>query len=106
MKFLKDAIHDCQKCSIYPCTFQEIVESDVCKECPTPCCRGVVLPILPCEESLKIELRKDEWCNYFDVENYVCKIYDIRPVTCRIASCRFIEEGKIPEKLKRSNITD
>lgn len=107
MDILKDKIHHCDTCDKFPCSFQDdISKNDICKECPVPCCRCVVVPILPCEEGKYeagkfggLKMNTDGWCHYYG-HNIGCTIYDIRPVTCRIASCRFIREGKMPDELK------
>ena len=107
MDKLKDEIHNCDECAIYPCSFQEEVSrGEICRDCPVSCCRGVVVPLAPCEEG-KIEIDEfgalkmndDGWCRYYN-HNIGCTIYEKRPITCRIASCRFIREGKMPNELK------
>lgn len=108
MEKLKDDIHDCYRCDLYPCSTQdEVSKGDICKDCPVPCCRSVLVALLPCEEeklekgylgSLKME--DNGWCHYYDVDSEICTIYDKRPIVCRVASCRFIREGKMPDKLK------
>lgn len=108
MRRLKDEIHNCYKCELYPCSLQEEVSRrDICKDCPVPCCRSVLMALMPCEE-VKLELGKygglkmkdNGWCYYFDKDKGGCSIYEKRPIGCRIASCRFIREGKIPEEIK------
>lgn len=93
---LKDAIHHCDDCKLYPCTEQPVVESDICKQCPTTCCKAPLLPLMPCEAELKNPL-SSEYCPYFNVSTRECIIYDKRPIGCRIASCGFIRRGKIPK---------
>lgn len=107
MDKLNDGIHNCHECEIYPCSFQEEVSrSDICVNCPAPCCRSVIVPLAPCEKG-KIDVDKfgalkmndDGWCSYYNY-NIGCTIYEKRPIICRIASCRFIREGKMPNELK------
>lgn len=107
MNKLEDGIHQCNGCEIYPCSLQEEVSKEICKDCPTPCCRAVLVALVPCEEkklknglsgALKMN-RDDGWCYYFDKNNERCIIYQQRPIG-RVASCRFIIEGKVPEEIK------
>lgn len=110
MEKLKDDIHHCDNCDIFPCSSQEIVsKSDICNDCPSRCCNEVIVPLAPCEElklgagkGLGLKMRDNGWCWYYDKDKG-CTIYDIRPVMCRIATCRFIREGKIPEEIKMIN---
>lgn len=44
-------------------------------------------------------MKNNGWCQYFDEIKRICSIYEKRPVACRVASCRFIEKGKIPEEI-------
>jgi Fe-S-cluster containining protein len=112
MNKLKDEVHDCINCGIYPCSLQEdISDNDICKNCPTTCCREVLVVILPCESGkLKegklglLKMNEDGWCYYFDHNTRSCSIYEKRPIACRVASCRFIREGKIPEMLKKLDL--
>lgn len=112
MKMLKDEIHNCNDCNIYPCSLQEDVsDKDVCKNCPTVCCRDVLVVVLPCEsgklEEGKLGLLKmndDGWCYYFDHDTRGCSIYEKRPIACRVASCRFIREGKVSYVSKMHNL--
>ena len=113
MNILKDEIHDCKNCDIYPCSLQEdISNKNVCKDCPTTCCKGVMVVILPCESGkLKegklglLKMNDDEWCCYFDHNTRGCSIYEKRPIVCRVSSCRFIREGKVPDMFKKSNLS-
>lgn len=107
MNRLKDDIHNCYECDLYPCSTQdEVAEGGICKECPVHCCRYVLVALPPCEEE-KLERGKfgglkmndDGWCYLFDKNNGMCTVYEKRPITCRVASCRFIREGKIPDEL-------
>lgn len=108
MHKLKDEIHNCDGCDIYPCSSQEEVSKiDICGECPVPCCHAVLVALLPCEEGKlanglygALKMNDDGWCCYFDKNNGVCTIYEKRPIACRVASCRFIREGKIPDEIK------
>lgn len=110
MHKLKDGIHNCEGCNVYPCSFQEEVSVGICKDCPVPCCRAVLVVLLPCEEGKYkngplgvLKMNDDGWCYYFDKNNRTCTIYKNRPIVCRIASCRFIREGKIPDEIKTIN---
>ncbi len=106
MDKLNDEIHRCNECSVFPCTEQEFVESSVCNQCPSHCCRAVVIPLLPCEKTRFYKLRcktaedynrlNEDWCPYYNQDKKGCLVYNIRPIVCRIASCRFIREGRIP----------
>lgn len=108
MDKLKDEIHNCDKCDLYPCSSQEEVsKGDICKDCPTPCCRSVIVVLPPCERVVLkqdeyggLKMKDDGWCHYFDREKRICSIYEKRPIMCRVASCRFIREGKIPDEIK------
>lgn len=108
MHKLKDDIHNCYECGIYPCSFQGEVSVDICRNCPVPCCHAVLVALVPCEEgkfesgssSGVLKMNDDGWCYYFDKNNGNCTIYENRPIACRVASCRFIREGKIPDKIK------
>lgn len=108
MDKLEDEIHHCNGCGLYPCSFQEEVsKNDICKDCPTPCCRAVLVALLPCEEEKlengslgSLKMNDDGWCYYFDKNNGRCIIYQKRPIVCRVASCRFIIEGKIPDEIR------
>lgn len=107
MEKLKDEIHHCDNCDIFPCSSQEIVsKSDICKDCPVHCCMEVIVPLAPCEElkletngGLGLKMMDNGWCFYHD-DDKGCTIYEKRPVMCRVASCRFVREGKIPEEIK------
>lgn len=107
MEKLKDAIHHCEECDIFPCSTQEEIERlDICGQCPVPCCYKVLVALTPCEDNMykhkdvgALKMGDDGWCGYYD-DNVGCTIYDIRPVICRVASCRFVREGKIPKELK------
>lgn len=107
MDKLKDEIHNCEECDLYPCSFQEDVsKEDICKDCPIPCCRAALVALLPCEEGKlekgkfgSLKMNDDKWCCYYN-PNIGCTIYEKRPVGCRVASCRFIREGKVPDKLR------
>lgn len=107
MEMLKDEIHHCEKCDVFPCSMQDIVSrGDICGDCPIHCCQSVIIPLAPCEESkLEIEygcvlkMGDNGWCWYYD-KGKGCAIYEKRPVMCRVASCRFIREGKIPDKIR------
>lgn len=98
MQKLNDSIHKCESCKYFPCSLQEAVESNICDECISKCCRGVIIPLAPCEQDVFIRLKNinDRWCPYYIITDKKCSIYEIRPITCRIASCRFIREGKMP----------
>lgn len=104
---LKDGIHNCDECDLYPCSFQEEVSRiDICGECPVPCCGMVLVALVPCEEKKyenrdigSLKMGDDGWCLYFK-EGIGCTIYNVRPITCRIASCRFTREGKMPDEVK------
>jgi Fe-S-cluster containining protein len=112
MNILKDEVHDCINCNIYPCSLQEdISDNDICKSCPTTCCREVLVVILPCESGkLKegklglLKMNEDGWCYYFDHNTRRCSVYEKRPIACRVASCRFVREGKIPDVFKKLNL--
>ena len=106
MEKLEDQIHHCKGCDIYPCSLQEEVSNNICKDCPTPCCRAVLVALVPCEEKklengyFGLKMNDDGWCYYFDKKNGRCVIYQKRPIACRVASCRFIIEGKIPDEIR------
>lgn len=112
MKRLKDEMHDCYKCNLYPCSLQkEVSKGDICKDCPIPCCRDVLMPLMPCEkEKLErgklggIKMKDNGWCHYFDKIKRGCTIYEKRPIGCRIHSCRFITEGKVPDEVRAIKI--
>lgn len=114
MNILKDEVHSCISCDIYPCSLQEVISNkDVCRDCPTPCCREVLVVILPCEsgklEEGKLGLLKmndDGWCCYFDHKIRGCSVYEKRPIACRVASCRFIREGKVPDVFKKLHLNN
>jgi len=100
MKQIKDGIHNCISCELYPCTMQEEIDGDdICRLCPIPsrCCNMPILPIMPCEEKLNITFTKEGWCIYYKDG---CTIHNKRPIACRIASCRWIREGKIPNEIQ------
>lgn len=107
MEKLNDDIHRCEGCEHFPCSSQEEVSRvDICKECISHCCRAVLVALVPCEEHKfergdigSLKMGDDGWCYYYRT-GIGCSIYDIRPITCRIASCRFIREGKYPVELK------
>mgnify|MGYP003394287999 CR=1 FL=1 len=108
MNKLEDEMHHCNECDLYPCSLQEEVsKNDICKDCPTPCCRGVLVALLPCEEEKlengsfgALKMNDDGWCYYFDIKNGICTIYEKRPITCRVTTCRFIIEGNIPDEIR------
>ncbi len=112
MNILKDEIHDCSNCYIYPCSLQEdISDKDVCKDCFAECCKDIMVVILPCEsgkfkeETLGLlKTGDDGWCYYFDHSTRRCSVYEKRPVACRVSSCRFIREGKVPNSFKELNL--
>lgn len=113
MRKLKDEIHHCDDCDIYPCSTQEIVlKSNICRLCPISCCRYVLVVLAPCEEMIlenkngALKMKENGWCYYYNEQKRECIIYEIRPVICRIASCRFIREGKIPKELERKEKYD
>ncbi len=106
MNLLSDEIHDCAKCEIFPCSLQEEVSRDeICNLCPIPsrCCQMPFLALLSCEkqklehENGLIKFTEEGWCIYY---KNGCTIHDKRPIACRIASCRWIREGKIPEEIQ------
>lgn len=107
MEKLDDGIHHCDGCELFPCSTQEEVSrTDICGECPVPCCRMVLVALVPCEENKyenkdigSLKMGDDGWCRYFK-DGIGCTIYNIRPIICRIASCRFVREGKIPKEVK------
>jgi Fe-S-cluster containining protein len=109
MKILKDEIHDCINCENYPCSLKEdISNKDVCKDCISTCCQDAIIVILPCEQGVfkegtlgLLKMNDDGWCYYFDHENRRCSIYEKRPVACRVSSCSFIREGKVPDRFKK-----
>lgn len=106
MEKLNDGIHHCDGCELFPCSAQEEVSIiDICGACPVPCCRMVLVPLVPCEDRSyenrdvgSLKMGNDGWCQYFK-EEIGCTIYNVRPIACRVASCRFIREGKIPKEI-------
>ncbi len=109
MEKLNDIIHKCDDCEYYPCSTQDIVsKGDICKDCPVICCREVLVLLASCEENIfekgkygELKMKENGWCYYYNEDTKMCEIYEIRPITCRIASCRFIREGKIPDEVKK-----
>ena len=102
MKLLNDEIHKCAKCEIFPCSIQDEVVSNLCKDCPIVCCRSQLITLLPCEinhfENGEIpntlKMKEDGWCFYYD-NKIGCKVHLNKPIICRISSCGFIRRGKI-----------
>lgn len=113
MNILKDEVHDCSNCDIYPCSLQEdISDKDVCKDCSGTCCKDIMIVVLPCESGkIKegklglLKMNDDGWCCYFDHSTAMCSIYEKRPVACRVTSCRFIRDGKVPNSFKKLNLS-
>mgnify|MGYP003394119296 FL=1 len=107
MKLLNDGIHNCKKCEIYkeygvPCSLQPELEVPSCKYCDTRmCCRSPILVLVKCEQNTildkidegeYIELEgiipfniKTRYCKHMDMETMNCKVYNQRPIACRIA---------------------
>ncbi len=106
MELLNDGIHDCNNCKIYieygePCSLQPELEVPSCKYCDTRmCCRSPVLVLMECEQNTildKIEEGeyvesegiipfniKTRYCKHIDTETKNCKVYNQRPIACRI----------------------
>ena len=113
MRILKDDIHDCEKCELYPCSLQdEVSKTHICDKCPIICCRYQLIIVAPCEiGKLEVDdigglkMTDDGWCYYYSKKEG-CSIYDKRPVICRIASCRFIRRGGIPDVFKSMSVTN
>lgn len=107
MNILNDEIHKCKECKIYleygePCSSRPTLTLEICKFCTTRfCCISPALPLLPCEENTildKVEEGeyieyqgiipfniKTKYCKHLDMNTMNCKVYDIRPIACRIA---------------------
>ena len=109
MKKLKDKVHNCEGCNPYPCTTQPFIESSICSECSGMCCHSPLVPLLPCEQksdlikksNINSVLIIDGYCFAYNKENNKCKIHNYKPIACRVATCRFVREGKLPEQLRR-----
>lgn len=108
MNKLKDDIHDCGKCSIFPCSTQEeVLRNDICIDCPVKCCHAPLLPMVKCEKKILgggkfggIKLKDNGWCHYYNEITGKCTIYEKRPIGCRIASCGFIRRGEVPGHIR------
>jgi len=110
MQLLSDKIHYCKNCNIVkkygePCSSQDEIKSSACEECKLPykCCHAPFLILMPCERNgILDEVNEDEYiqfdgmipfnkktdaCKHFDTTNRRCKVYEFRPVACRIAGC-------------------
>jgi len=112
MDKLNDEIHKCETCEDFPCTTKlfpfifsgedSFIKSDICKTCIGHCCKGVVLILMPCEvdrlSKLKCRTRdeydrlKSDWCPYYDKVKHCCGVEAIKPVICRVATCRLIKK--------------
>jgi hypothetical protein len=100
MEKLSDGVHECSTCEIYPCTEQDFIQSDVCKTCVGHCCRDALITVLPCEEKMFHDLRRMKGlCKYYNKGERTCYVQNIKPIVCRIATCRIIEQTK-PFKLR------
>lgn len=97
MDKLKDAVHHCATCDIFPCSTQPIIkDSRACPTCPVKQhgCYSPLVVLLPCElKSRKIRatdgaiaLSQDGWCYAFDTKTRRCRIEEIKPIACRVAS--------------------
>lgn len=107
MELLDDGIHDCKDCKIYkeygePCSLQPELEVSSCKYCDTRmCCRSPALALMECEQNTILD-KIDEgeyiefegiipfnietkYCKHMDMKTMNCKVYNQRPVACRIA---------------------
>lgn len=106
MERLNDGVHYCSRCNLFPCSTQPFIrDSHACPECPVKqhCCYMPLVPLLPCElesgkiktEDGRIAFGSEGWCYAFDTKQRKCGIEEIKPIACRVASCRWIRENDI-----------
>ena len=107
MELLNDGIHNCRECEVYkryrvPCSSQPELQIPSCQYCDTRmCCRSPALFLMECEQNTILD-RIDEgeyvecegiipfniktrYCKHMDMETMNCKVYNKRPIACRIA---------------------
>jgi hypothetical protein len=107
MEPLNDGIHNCKECEIYKkygvtCSSQPELHIDSCKYCDTRmCCRSPALVLMRCERNTILD-KIDEgeyiecagiipfnietrYCKHIDIKTMDCKVYNQRPIACRIA---------------------
>ena len=107
MEPIDDGVHKCTECEIYKeygvtCSSQPELQVPSCQYCDTRiCCVSPFLTLMPCEqgtildkidEGEYIECEgiipfniKTRYCKHMDMETMSCKVYNQRPVACRIA---------------------
>ena len=107
MEPLNDGIHNCRECRIYIeygrlCSSQSELHVPACQFCDTRmCCRSPALALLFCEENTILDKIdegeyvefegiipyniKTKYCKHMDMETMNCKVYNQRPIACRIA---------------------
>lgn len=107
MKPLNDGIHNCRKCKIYKeygysCSLQPELKVPSCKYCDTRmCCRSPALVLVECERDTILDKIDDgeyvefegiipfnietRYCKHMDMKTMNCKVYNQRPIACRIA---------------------
>lgn len=107
MKIIDDGIHNCNECKIYKeygyfCSLQPELKVPSCKYCDTRmCCISPLLALMDCEQNTildkvnegeYVECKgiipfniKTKYCKHIDMKTMKCKVYNQRPVACRIA---------------------
>ena len=107
MNVLNDGIHDCNNCEIYKeygvtCSLQPELYVPSCQYCDTRmCCRSPTIALLECEQNTILDRIDDgeyiefegiipfniktRYCKHMDTMTMSCKVYDQRPIACRIA---------------------
>lgn len=107
MEPLDDGIHNCKECNIYKehgvtCSLSEEIHVPVCRYCDTRmCCRSPALPLMECEQGTILDKVEEgeyvecegivpfnietRYCKHMDIKTMNCKVYNQRPVACRIA---------------------
>lgn len=112
MEILNDGIHNCKECETYKkygevCSSSPELKVEACEFCDTRmCCRQPFLALLPCEmNSILSKVEEGEYvefkgivpfnietgyCKHMDLGTMNCKVYEVRPIACRIAghSCK------------------
>lgn len=116
MEKLNDGVHNCEGCSLYPCSTSPSIEGgEICDGCRVNCCSPASVILLPCEVSsgkykIAFTVKGTEGVGgllatkrygecYAHSEDGKCSIYPIRPIVCRVAMCRKIAEAKGFEKV-------
>ena len=107
MEPLNDGIHNCKECKMYKkygitCSLSPEVYVPSCQYCDTRmCCRSPALPLMECEQGTILDRIEEgeyvecegiipfhietRYCKHMDRETMSCKVYNQRPVACRIA---------------------